>query len=108
MRAAVVAADMSPDACTHATRLDRQMTVTYQVGGGGHLDIDFWVRNSLLPILSSELTSSHLQLKDPLGAILYSQHRNPTGTYTFTASRDGRYNYCFSNEMSTVSPKTVS
>jgi hypothetical protein len=20
-----------------------QMTVTYQVGGGGHLDIDFWV-----------------------------------------------------------------
>jgi hypothetical protein len=20
------------------------MTVTYQVGGGGHLDIDFWVR----------------------------------------------------------------
>lgn len=24
------------------------MTVTYQVGGGGHLDIDFWVR----PILS--------------------------------------------------------
>jgi hypothetical protein len=23
-----------------------QMTVTYQVGGGGHLDIDFWVRIS--------------------------------------------------------------
>lgn len=22
-----------------------QMTVTYQVGGGGHLDIDFWVRS---------------------------------------------------------------
>lgn len=22
------------------------MTVTYQVGGGGHLDIDFWVRYS--------------------------------------------------------------
>ena len=21
-----------------------QMTVTYQVGGGGHLDIDFWVK----------------------------------------------------------------
>ncbi len=25
-----------------------QMTVTYQVGGGGHLDIDFWVRTSKL------------------------------------------------------------
>lgn len=24
-----------------------QMTVTYQVAGGGHLDIDFWVRNHL-------------------------------------------------------------
>jgi hypothetical protein len=31
-----------------------QMTVTYQVGEGGHLDIDFWVR--LLAILESFLT----------------------------------------------------
>lgn len=31
-----------------------QMTVTYQVGEGGHLDIDFWVR--LLTILESFLT----------------------------------------------------
>jgi hypothetical protein len=30
-----------------------QMTVTYQVGGGGHLDIDFWVRMvSFLPYLT--------------------------------------------------------
>ena len=25
------------------TSSQQQMTVTYQVGGGGHLDIDFWV-----------------------------------------------------------------
>ena len=25
-----------------------QMTVTYQVGGGGHLDIDFWVSKHIL------------------------------------------------------------
>ncbi|KAL7410347.1 emp24/gp25L/p24 family/GOLD-domain-containing protein [Mrakia frigida] len=66
-----------------------KMTVTYQVGGGGHLDIDFW-------------------LKDPNSKIIYNQHRNPTGTFTFTSAIDGRYQYCFSNEMSTVSPKTVS
>lgn len=23
------------------------MTITYQVGGGGHMDIDFWVRSGL-------------------------------------------------------------
>lgn len=39
---------------------------------------------------------------------MYNQHRAPTGTHSFTAKLDGRYNYCFSNEMSTVSPKTVS
>lgn len=49
-----------------------------------------------------------LQLKDPQSKVLYSQHRSPTGTYSFTAKIDGRYNYCFSNEMSTVSPKTLS
>ena len=40
--------------------------------------------------------------------MLYSQHRSPTGTHSFTSQLDGRYNYCFSNEMSTVSPKTLS
>lgn len=39
---------------------------------------------------------------------MYNQYRSPTGTHSFTAKLDGRYNYCFSNEMSTVSPKTVS
>lgn len=27
------------------------MTVTYQVGGGGHMDIDFWVSLSLPQVL---------------------------------------------------------
>jgi len=65
------------------------MTVTYQVAGGGHLDIDFWLNN-------------------PRGNKLYESMRKDTGTYSFTADIDGRYTYCFSNEMSTVSAKTVS
>ena len=27
-----------------------QMTVTYQAGGGGHMDIDFWVREFFAPL----------------------------------------------------------
>ncbi|KAJ9106251.1 hypothetical protein QFC21_001396 [Naganishia friedmannii] len=66
-----------------------QMTVTYQVGGGGNMDIDFF-------------------LHDPTDEILSSIHRKPTGTFAFTAKKDGRYTYCFSNEMSTLSPKVLS
>ncbi|KAG8927645.1 p24 complex component [Tulasnella sp. 419] len=66
-----------------------KMTVTYQVGGGGHLDIDFW-------------------LKDPVGYYIAKQDKESTGTATLTAEKDGRYTYCFSNEMSTVSDKQVS
>lgn len=64
------------------------MTVTYQVAGGGHLDIDF-------------------KLTGPGGRVMNEQRKRDTGTYSFTAESDGRYTYCFSNEMSTVSGKTV-
>ncbi|KAI0081824.1 supernatant protein factor C-terminal domain-containing protein [Panus rudis PR-1116 ss-1] len=66
-----------------------KMTVTYQVGGGGHLDIDFW-------------------LVDPEGHALDKRIKQSTGTVSITASKDGRYEYCFSNQMSTVVDKMVS
>jgi hypothetical protein len=82
-----------------------KMTVTYQVAGGGHLDIDFWVTN-------------------PRNEPMYQQSKKDTGTYAFTADVEwaalhsvrkwlmalvsGRYTYCFSNEFSTVTGKTVS
>lgn len=65
-----------------------QMTVTYQVAGGGHLDIDF-------------------KLTGPGNRVMNEQRKRDTGTYSFTAENDGRFTYCFSNEMSTVSGKTV-
>lgn len=43
-----------------------QMTVTYQVAGGGHLDVDFNVRN-------------------PKQSTMFKQTRKDTGTYSFTA-----------------------
>jgi hypothetical protein len=119
----IVLACSEPRSTDRLRSLAPQMTVTYQVGGGGHLDIDFWVRLLTLrppagllcsppadpaarPLAISRSPLS--QLKDPQSKVLYSQHRSPTGTYSFTAKIDGRYNYCFSNEMSTVSPKTLS
>lgn len=66
-----------------------QMTLTYQVGGGGHLDVNVW-------------------LEDPKRSRLFDQQHKDTGTYSFTAQHTGRYSYCFSNEFSTVSDKTLS
>ncbi|EAU84515.2 COPII-coated vesicle protein [Coprinopsis cinerea okayama7 len=66
-----------------------KMTVTYQVGEGGHLDIDFW-------------------LTDPTGAVLGKHIRQSTGTVSITAAKDGRHEYCFSNQMSAIADKTVS
>ncbi|KAJ7368027.1 emp24/gp25L/p24 family/GOLD-domain-containing protein [Mycena albidolilacea] len=66
-----------------------KMTVTYQVGGGGHLDIDFW-------------------LSDPDNRLLGKQIRQSTGTLSITAEKDGRYEYCFSNQMSAIADKIVS
>jgi len=65
------------------------MTVTYQVGGGGHLDIDFW-------------------LADPKNLALAKHMKQSTGSVSVTAESDGRYEYCFSNMMSTIADKQVS
>ncbi|KAF5388397.1 hypothetical protein D9615_000151 [Tricholomella constricta] len=66
-----------------------KMTVTYQVGGGGQLDIDFW-------------------LTDPELRVLGKQIRQTTGSLSITAEKDGRHELCFSNQMSTVTDKMVS
>ncbi|KAG6832899.1 hypothetical protein H0H92_004783 [Tricholoma furcatifolium] len=66
-----------------------KMTVTYQVGGGGHLDIDFW-------------------LTDPDDRVLGKQVRQSTGSLSITAEKDGRHELCFSNQMSAITDKIVS
>jgi len=66
-----------------------KMTVSYQVGGGGNMDIDFW-------------------LADPNNLALGKHIGQSTGSVSVTAEKDGRHEYCFSNLMSSVSEKTVS
>lgn len=64
------------------------MTLSYQVGGSTYLDID-------------------ATLTDPTGHALYEQARKDTGSYSFVAAADGRFEYCFSNQYSSVADKTI-
>ncbi|CAG8498817.1 2168_t:CDS:2 [Paraglomus brasilianum] len=68
---------------------DDRMTITFQVGEGGHLDIDF-------------------TMTDPNDRPIIGEERQSTGTFSVGAQDDGRYTYCFSNEMSSVTDKSVS
>jgi len=81
------------------------MTVTYQVGDGGHLDIDFWVGTFLCQYVV--LSHNTIQLSDPIGKVLGKQIRQSTGQIAITAQTDGRHEYCFSNQMSAIADKTV-
>ncbi|KAF9435643.1 p24 complex component [Entomortierella beljakovae] len=62
--------------------------VTFQVGEGGHLDVDFWI-------------------SDPNNVLVEDAARSASATYNHEAGMKGRYEYCFSNAFSTLTEKTV-
>lgn len=47
------------------------------------------------------------QINDPTGSAIKKNIRYSTGTSSITAEKDGRYEYCFSNQMSTIADKIV-
>nr|CAG4643490.1 EOG090X0D99 [Ilyocryptus agilis] len=62
--------------------------LTFEVAEGGFLDIDFTIVG-------------------PSGQTIESGDRVSNGKYAFKADLDGVYTYCFSNKMSTMTPKIV-
>ena len=64
------------------------MGLSFQVAEGGVLDID-------------------VAITGPDDKVIYDGERETDGKYTFSAHMEGRYRYCFSNKMSSVTPKLV-
>jgi len=60
----------------------------FEVAEGGFLDID-------------------VTIKSPRGVILHQVNRESSGKFSFAARDEGIHSFCFSNKMSTVTPKIV-
>lgn len=67
---------------------DTKMGLTFEIAEGGFLDID-------------------LTITGPDSKVIHHAERETSGMYAFSATIPGRYTYCFSNKMSTMTPKVV-
>uniref|UniRef100_A0A1B6CA03 GOLD domain-containing protein n=1 Tax=Clastoptera arizonana TaxID=38151 RepID=A0A1B6CA03_9HEMI len=65
-----------------------KLGLTFEISEGGFLDID-------------------VRIVGPDGKVIYQGERETSGKYTFAANQAGVYSYCFSNKMSTMTPKVV-
>ncbi|XP_063677688.1 transmembrane emp24 domain-containing protein 2-like [Bolinopsis microptera] len=62
--------------------------LSFEVAEGGFLDVD-------------------VSLTDPSGSVIYAANQETEGRFRFSASMQGNYVFCFSNAMSTVTPKVL-
>eukprot|EP00697_Spironema_sp_BW2_P016111 gnl/Spiro4/7223_TR3772_c0_g1_i1.p1 gnl/Spiro4/7223_TR3772_c0_g1~~gnl/Spiro4/7223_TR3772_c0_g1_i1.p1 ORF type:complete len:216 (+),score=65.43 gnl/Spiro4/7223_TR3772_c0_g1_i1:41-649(+) len=68
---------------------DTTIRGSFQVVYGGFLDID-------------------IKITGEDGEVYYSAEREQEGKFNFKTSKTGLYRFCFSNQMSTLTPKTIS
>ncbi|KRZ73124.1 Suppressor/enhancer of lin-12 protein 9 [Trichinella papuae] len=93
VRSAVLGVYINIDANEEQCFLERattgtKMNLMFEVVEGGFLDID-------------------VKIVGPDNKEVYRGERESSGKFTFSAHIDGVYTYCFSNRMSTLTPKVV-
>ncbi|XP_054273527.1 transmembrane emp24 domain-containing protein 2-like [Macrosteles quadrilineatus] len=66
----------------------KKANLVFQVTEGGFLDVD-------------------ITIFGPDKRLIYSGTRETNGKFTFAAYKTGHYQFCFSNQMSTLTPKSV-
>lgn len=71
----------------------------------------YWIDGPPVFMFSQVVTGGHYdvdcRLEDPEGTTLYKEMKKQYDSFTFTAAKNGTYKFCFSNEFSTFTHKTV-
>lgn len=69
--------------------------------------VEFWFIGLTFEVIEGGFLDIDVRVTGPDGEEVISRERESNGKITFAAAKTGTYTYCFSNKMSTMTPKGV-